>query len=269
MWMRSIVLAPALCLTLVTLPADGQVLRGRVSDASSKQLLPAADVVLLDDQEREVTRALTDTMGMFELRAKRSGVHRLQVSLLGYSSLTSDRIELGSRETVQVAVQLSTEAIPVAPIVIVARQRVRGRLEEFEKRRTRWGSGYFITQEEIDRRLTMNASTLVLGVPGVTVYSGYYDRNQIRLPGTGGPCLANLYIDGMRVRGSIDDVLIPAWVGAIEVYPRGAHAPLQYTANGCGVVLFWTREPEGGIRWSWKKIAVGAAFVVGAVLVAR
>jgi carboxypeptidase family protein/TonB-dependent receptor-like protein len=266
-----VVLPLALLLAIAVNPAAAQVLRGRVTDAATNQRLRAAEVVLLDGQGRAIARAASDTTGAFELRGERPGNYSVRVALLGYTALTSDRIELRAREAVQIAVQLSTQPIPVAPVVIVARQRALGRLDEFEKRRTRSGSGYFITQKDIDKRVVMNASSLVVGVPGVTVQSGYYDRPQIMLPGNGEPCRAKLYIDGILMRESVDDVLIPAWVGAIEVYPRAAFAPVEYQSMGssCGVVLFWTRELERGIKWSWKKIAVGAGFVVGAVLVTR
>jgi hypothetical protein len=89
---------------------------------------------------------------------------------------------------------------------------------------------------------------------------------------SGGRCRANIYIDGTLVTlGVIDDMLAPEWVGAIEVYPHAASVPAEFQRGitNCGVVAFWTRERESGTKWSWKRVAVAAAFVAGAVVLIR
>ncbi len=62
----------------------------------------------------------------------------------------------------------------------------------------------------------------------------------------------------------------PAQIGGIEVYPRPATTPIEYQRNVmCGTVLVWTRDPEPGGEWSWRKIAAGVTgFVVLGILVA-
>ena len=271
------VVALALILVAGASPVSAQLVRGHVGDVESKLRLRAVDVALLDASGRTAAQATSDTTGGFELRAPRSGVYRLRATLLGYSPLTSDTIALRIRETVQVAVSMSAQAISVAPLVIVTR-RQGSHLGEFEQRRARQASGYFLTQNDIDRRPITSASTLLLGVPGVTLHrDGLRDRHEILLPSnhvaalTDPKCRATLYVDGRMIPdGSVDDVLIPAWVGAVEVYPRSESAPLEYRLNNdCGVVLYWTRERESGVRWSWKKVAVTAGFMAGAALLVR
>ncbi len=268
----------ALILVAGAAPVTAQLVRGHVADVESKLRLRAVDVALLDASGRAAAQATSDTTGGFELRAPRPGVYRLRAALLGYSPLTSDTIELRTRETVQVAVSMSAQAISVAPLVIVTR-RQGSHLHEFEQRRTRQASGYYLTQKEIDRRPIASASTLLVGMPGVTLSTyGLHDKNEILMltnqVTASGPvyCRAALWVDGRPVHAphSIDDVLIASWVGAVEVYPRGSIAPLEYrTQSDCGVVLYWTRERENGARWSWKKIAVAAGFMAGAALLVR
>jgi hypothetical protein len=251
-------------------------MRGRVTEAESNRHLPAATVTLIDYNKQAVARVATDSSGSFQIRAPRAGGYLLRFDLLGHTPLISERIELHARETVHLAVQLSTQAVPVTPLVITARQHSRGNLEEFEKRRARQGSGYFITQDEIEKHASMPASSLVSRVPGVTTRG-----SQILLPGTFDYCRASVFVDGVRIQegpSDVDDLLIPAWIGGVEVYPRAASAPIEYRTNNnpgmptadtdCGMVLFWTRDVEGDRGWSWKKIlaAAGLLFYAGAMV---
>jgi hypothetical protein len=263
-----------LCLTLHGFPVSAQVVRGRVSDYTTRQGLRGAAVTLADENENPRDAASTDTTGAFQLRASRAGNFRLLVSRIGYLPFRSEAFALRARETVQVAVQISSQPIPVTPLVISARSQSTGRLAAFESRRTRLGSGHFITKDEIDRRPLASPSSLLLGVRGVHLrpvdLSGY--RNQVFMQSAGmGECAANLFVDGIPFRGSIDDYVIPDWLGAVEVYPTAAMTPTEFRLeNACGAVLFWTKEPESGGGWSRVKIGVLAGLVVFAVaLVAR
>ena len=144
----------------------------------------------------------------------------------------------------------------------------------------RQGSGYFITQDEIDKHASMPASSLVSRVPGVTLKAAG-PGNQILLPGTLDYCQASVFVDGVRIQTSatgVDDLLIPAWIGGVEVYPRAASAPIEYRTDNnpatptadtdCGVVLFWSRDVQADRGWSWKKIvaATGLLFYAGAMI---
>jgi hypothetical protein len=187
-------------------------------------------------------------------------------------------VEVRARQTVQVTVQLSTQAVPLNPLIVMISRRERGQLDEFNRRKATHASGYFIDQKEIERRPVASASTLLLGVPGVALNrDGLRDRNEILMMSNhvdaSGPtyCRATLYVDGRLIpQGSIDDVMPASWVGAIEVYPRGSSAPLEYRLqNDCGVVLYWTQERETGRGWSWTKLGAAGVFLVGAVLLTR
>ncbi len=266
----ALVLGLGIAITATDLHA--QVVRGAVTDAASNARLARVVVTLLDDRGRQTVVATTDSAGSFELRAPRSGSYRLQVALLPYVPFTSDRLELAASETVQLTVRLATGAIPLEPVVVVARG-MGGRLAEFEKRRARHATGYFLTREEIERRPLARTTTVLLGMPGLTLQpvgrpgSPPDDRNIIQFSGSSGrPCVANVFIDGVPAAQSpatIDERLDVSVLAAVEVYPRGGTAPAEYQrANNCGVVLFWTREAERGGRWSWLHLVVLAAAVV-------
>ena len=264
-------IVPLLLLLVVEFtPVTAQIVRGRVTDVETGRGLPGTALALTNEQGVDVAAATSDAAGAFELRAPRAGSYMLRVNLLGYVPFTSQPLDVRSRETVQVAIRLSVRPIPMEPLVVTARQRGRAHLEEFENRRTRSGTGHFITRDQIETRVLSAASALVAGAPGVTVRTA----GQILLPthqlnASEQWCAANLYIDGVLFRGNVDEVLIPDWVEGVEIYPRASMAPPQYQLNECGSVLFWTRERNTGTSWSWKKFAVAGAFLIGALLLAR
>ncbi|MEX2284359.1 MAG: carboxypeptidase-like regulatory domain-containing protein [Gemmatimonadota bacterium] len=119
MYARAAVLP--LFLFLIDSPLNAQVMRGRVTDYATGELLHGAAVLLLDENGRGIAQTTTDTTGLFELRAARAGAFQLNVSLIGYLPFTSVTLSLSLRETMQVRIQIATQPIPVAPLVVTAR----------------------------------------------------------------------------------------------------------------------------------------------------
>ncbi len=100
---------------------------------------------------------------------------------------------------------------------------------------------------------------------------GTSDNLLIVLQGSAGPCVANVFIDGIRTRQTVDhspdDLLDPSLIAGVELYPRALLAPIQYQVNpDCGVVLYWTARPEGGESWSLKRIIAGTALLGGLII---
>ena len=267
-------LAPAvlvLALAASAMELRAQVVRGVVSDAASDGRLGGVMVTLLDERSRPGGQTLTDSAGWFEIRAPRPGSYQLQFSRLPYTTFTSDLIELGINLTTQIAARLSTTAIPLNPVVVVARG-MNSRLADFQMRQARHGAGHFITQQDIDRRPLARPTTVLIGAPGVTLQQVSRgrggtpdDRNIITFLGNGGrPCVANVFIDGVptsQTPATVDERLDVASIAAVEVYARAGTAPAEFQrGNTCGTVLFWTREVEkrsGRRSWTHALIAVG------------
>jgi hypothetical protein len=256
--------------------ASGQLVRGRITDYPTGAILADVQIDLIDDGGRVAARATTDDEGFFAIRPRLSGTYRLRAGLIGYQTFTTEPLALASEDLVELALQLSIEPVDLTP-VIVRTTPDRGRLAEYDRRRTERVSGYFITREEIERRPIATASELLIVVPGVTLaplslHGIRQDRYTIMVRGTMGPCMATVFINGMLVSQSgmrtVDDLLISDWIEGIEVYPTAVAAPLEYR-RGCGVVLFWTRNPEPGTNWRWIKVAAAAVFVAGAALLTR
>ena len=196
---------------------------------------------------------------------------------LGYSDWNTAGFALASGQSIEVEVRLGVEAIPLEPIVVIARRSEGATpVAQFHRRMNdpaRIG-GYFLPADQIAERSVATPSSLVLGAPGMSLrlagHAGGLDRNVIMT----GNCEARTFIDGVRVQqaagASVDDLLSPDRIAGVEMYPQSLGAPPQYvdTQNpGCGVVLYWTKEPEptGEGGWNTSRIAVGVGLVAGII----
>ncbi|MEX2284358.1 MAG: hypothetical protein WEE89_17855 [Gemmatimonadota bacterium] len=110
-------------------------------------------------------------------------------------------------------------------------------------------------------------------MPGVNLVGNVITMHGTVLRGNRLECNPNVFIDGRIYvesnNNSVDDLIIPDWLGGVEVYSREATSPVEYRrGDGCGVVLFWTKDPERGGRWTLAKLAAaaGMAFFAGAIV---
>ncbi len=112
------VAALAVLLAIRALPAWGQAVRGELVDRVNHRGVAGAFVVLLDAEEREVARALTDDRGRFLLRAPAAGTYRLQSKRIGFRLTVSPPIVLETGRTL--SYRLEVDAVPASlPPVIV------------------------------------------------------------------------------------------------------------------------------------------------------
>ena len=273
--------AALVALTLLGLaaPVRAQVLQGTVVSDDDGRPLVGAEIIVLNWKNQPRVRGVTDTSGAFVIEVDQEGQYRLRIRHIGYAAYTSDDVWVPRRENVEVHVRLGVEAVPLEPLVVVARMTAEeAHLSAFNRRRLDPGrvGGHFLTREEIGARPNATPTQLLLSVPGVSLdrvnnANAYaLDRSIIRFPGgMAGGCRASVYVDGSPVAQSaastIDDMLDHSLIGGVEVYPRPSEAPVEYQRNmGCGVVLYWTRRPGGGrsmpsaLRW-----VAGTGVIVG------
>ncbi len=108
----------AVLLAIRALPAPGQAVRGLLVDRANSRGVAGAFVVLLDAEEQEVARALTDDRGRFLLRAPAAGTYRLQSKRIGFRLTVSPPIVLEPDRTI--SYRLEVDAVPASlPPVIV------------------------------------------------------------------------------------------------------------------------------------------------------
>jgi hypothetical protein len=122
-------------------------------------------------------------------------------------------------------------------------------------------SARMITPEELEIRNPIKLTQMLQGENLVRVQR--YDMNRSMLTGRGGTCGMTILLDGMRVSGtleellenrtnpppvstlsSIDDLVTAQSIAAIEIYASVASIPaeLQRTAGNvqCGLIAIWT-----------------------------
>lgn len=269
-----------------------QTVRGQAVDALGDQPVIGARIVLLAADSSIVDETDSDSNGRFQLVAQSGGTYTIQASALGYASYRSVPFGLAAGTTVDVVVRMGVDAIPLEPFSVVASGRTMGVREmEFERRRNDPSiGGHFLDREEIARRPTATATQLLTQLPGPELFristpehGMGLQRSLIYLPGSRGStirsgyCLAQVYVNGARVRQSedrsafvsVDDMLEGAPIIAVEVYSRAFQAPIEYQGSGeCGVVLYWTEEPSSSSTrgWGMGRLAIGVGALVGLLL---
>lgn len=264
---RLAVLLSGLVLVLIALPADAQRLVGYVVEEGTDRAVASAGIVILNAEGRELRSTATDDVGWFQFAMAAPGSYTIRVTHIAYTAYTSENIDLGRGETVEIRVRLGTNVIPLDPLVVTTRSASVGRIAEFHRRLETNAFGRFLAREDIESRPMVRVTDLLRTEPGVTIQSsrrGSVERPIITMRGGGTRCLPNLYVDGVRVRQSadfpIDDLISPEMLEGVEIYSSGAGAPAQYQESSlCGVILFWTRRGEPGRPFSWKRLAIGLA----------
>lgn len=241
--MRWTILIAAGLLTLAAGPLDAQTIRGVLLDSESGVPVAGGTVTLLTTDSTVVTAVIAGDDGEFEIEAPEAGVYRLKAERIGYRASATPPIELGEDASVEIEYRLSTEAVVLRPLTVLAySRRPAGPLGGFYERAERGAFGDFITREEIERSSPFYASDLLRTIPGVRLIPTRFGQVAVF---RGNRCLPEIFLDGMRVgTGSIDDLVSPASLEGIEVYRSGAGAPAELWGPNsvCGTIALWTRR---------------------------
>lgn len=183
------------------------------------------------------------------------------------------------------AIAITMRAIPqgLNTVVITGNSGYNEYLDRtgFYRRLATRVDGTFLSREQIERRNATEISAVLRDVSGVRIISqgGRAGKNNFVL-GRGGLCALGLVVDGQRVEvrspplesiqpritsimggrpapathsrsgradlATLDEVVNPSTVAAIEIYPSAAAVPssLQHHADGCGLIVAWTRYDQ-------------------------
>ncbi|MBC7896152.1 MAG: carboxypeptidase-like regulatory domain-containing protein [Cytophagaceae bacterium] len=260
----------ALGLVPNALRAQGEVV-GKVLEDSSKR--PIVGATLTIAALNRITR--TDSLGRFTVADIPVGDHVLQVRALGYREVRSEVI-IESNEVIVRDFTLARTAQVLAGATVTTTAPTTGKMAGFMERRER-GTGHFITRDKLadaEGGLRRTGDIIAMA-PGAALKRGgskawvasgravnqrgggcafcraggvsVADRNAGAPPA----CYMDVYLDGALVFNSTQpasglfDVnsLQPEQLEGIEIYSSASQVPAQYnrTANGCGVILLWTR----------------------------
>ena len=186
----------------------------------------------------------TNASGQYAMSALPTGTYTLETRAIGFR-ITRRAVDIFTGGEGAVDVTLEPLALLDTVKVKAARVFTSPALAEFEGRR-KSGFGYFLDQEAIDKRQAITMADVFRIAPGVTVSPGQAFGDQILMRGTGARtyCIPALFLNGNRVLnddGSLDQLVNPREVRAVEIYARIANVPAQFqTLGGCGALVVWT-----------------------------
>jgi len=185
--------------------------------------------------------ATTDSSGRFLFSALEPGTYLLEIHAIGFAEGTW-RLRITPGRPIQHAFDLVPLTVRLQPVVVEGTRPSRGRLEDFERRRT-GKAGYFLTQKDIEK---LNASTLA---DVLTTVRG------VALDCTGGVCIPRMarsqpgcepqyFIDGVESSAYFARNTPPHDVLGLEIYRGPAELPAEFTGSnsGCGVIVIWTKS---------------------------
>lgn len=255
--LRTALATLAVLLVPLTLRAQQDRIVLRVLDPETKPI-PYALVSLRDGVSR-----VADDSGMVVFNEPAKDSIRIVARRIGYTPF-ADWVKR-SEITGEYAIAMRVVPRSLATVQITDRANTPlGRSGFYDRvQRVQRGaySARMITPEELDLRNPIKLTQMLQGENLVRVQR--YDMNRSMLTGRGGTCGMTILLDGMRVGGtleellenrtnpppvstliSVDDLVQAPSVAAIEIYASVASIPseLQRSAGNvqCGLVAIWT-----------------------------
>ena len=118
-------LAALLLLAPMVLP--GQAIRGTIVSGRDSTAVPGVVVLLVDQRDSVVSRALTNERGEYRLTAAAPGAYRVRTLRIGFRPLTSDPISLAGGQELTRRVSLADVAFQIDTVHVVAANSCRAR----------------------------------------------------------------------------------------------------------------------------------------------
>lgn len=224
------------------------VIDGSVTDTLLKPL-PVADITVVGTGSHVTTTA----NGKFRFMQVPAGQYLMVVRRIGFAP-TSSIVQVGKGDTLRVNFTLA-RSVAVIDTVRVRERRVSMRMADFEARRKQ-GMGQFLTQEEIDKKGSVQISDFLRSFRGVDIsrqtqeaFGGTIalSRREGGTFGEGsGACAYQVLLDGIVMPRFFDLELLPSpkQIAGVEVYSGAATVPLTFGGpdRRCGVIAVWTRS---------------------------
>ena len=244
---RSAALAVASVITLLPGGLPAQTIKGRVVDASTRQPIALVTVRLLRS-DVQVAETTTDSAGRFLISTRQPGRYRLHGSRIGYADATTQYIELMSDQSFDAELQMSAQAVKIAPLTLVAnKSKYLDTKGFYERQALRLGD--YLTADQIRRRNSQSLVDVLRTMKGIKIQR-MGQRQEVYMTGTN--CLPMIVVDAVTMRWGgrqvgtlqpLDDLANPQHIEGIEVY-RGGGAPPEFEGpnSACGIILIWTRH---------------------------
>ena len=211
--------------TVASAQEEPASLRIRVTDEATGEAIFGA-VVGFPDLKLFILTAETGDATLTDIPP---GDHNLEVTMLGYGR-ASALLHLDPGAVGVGEIQLSVQPIEIAGITVDGRSLWSPHLDRrgFYDRDKR-GFGYHFDRTDIEKLNAFWPSDILRRTPGMlrAAMSSFMS----------GGCRPRIWVDGMRWRGTVDDLPI-TWIEGMELFPRFSGVPIQYGGLGGGAAPF-------------------------------
>lgn len=197
------------------------------------------------------TTARTDSAGVFRISDAAAGTQTVEVRAIGFDPVRR-LVELRPGEPLVENFTLAKSRVTLDTVRVVAGRKLPPDVEAIE-RRWRRGLGTILDGAMVRERSSTYLTSALWSIPGVRLGMRNGFGNTVYVRGNGGSeCIPPIYLDGFRFIAnglSIDELVAPEDVAALEVYPRAMQRPAEYTdLDDCGVLVVWTKRYLGNVR---------------------
>jgi hypothetical protein len=227
-----------------------------------------AELTLSDSTGVPLARVQSSESGDFRLPAPRAGRFVIRASRIGFAAIEAEAI-LREEEAIEVEIRMAEEAIPLEPILVVARREIKhGTLDQFYDRMARnkqRGKGHFLTREQIEARRGLELGLILQTIPGVWAQGRDHYPVLANPSARGGVfCTPEFFLDGMPMLSGFRNLDYLDMEG-IEVYRGYSESVDGEFPNRCGQIFLWRRTDWGNpITWERTFMALG----LGSILLA-
>ncbi|MFC1790884.1 carboxypeptidase regulatory-like domain-containing protein [Gemmatimonadota bacterium] len=245
-------------------PAQAQLIQGQVIVSGDTLPVEGAELTLIGPGEQPLLKVQSDENGQFRMPVPRPGSYRVVAERIGFVTVSVPVAVEDEEEVVVVEIRMSETAIPLEPLVVVARRRIRpGSLDEFYERmerNTQRGLGHFVTAEDVEAAPPFNTSALFRAVPRMEVRPSGPSDNDVFMRVGGELCRPDIYLDGLPVmlpeEFLFDNLVSVVDLEGVEIYRGQLERVEGYSPSTCGLILLWRKEDRGG-GFSWRRLFFG------------
>ncbi len=185
----------AFVLLVTALPAFSGQIRGVVTDASTGNSLPGANVYL----EGTSIGASTDFDGEFNILKVPSGVYTLQVTYMGYKTY-AELIRIKEEEELNIDVGLEYDVVEMDASVVITAQR-EGQVKAINQQLTASTIMNVVSQDRIQELPDANAAESIGRISGVSIRRNAGEGQQVVIRGLE-PKLNTITVNGVRIPSS-------------------------------------------------------------------
>ncbi len=201
---------------------------------------PVAQAEIIVTGTALISRTTED--GLYLLVGVPAGRVPLLIRRLGFEPISAE-VVLRPGTELRVDIDMTPSPRLLEEVAVAGMRSINAsKLDDFHRRRQNT-NGFFLTEEQIQRRTSQTPTELLRTIHRVKIIPLRQGGGNLVRIGTGkAQCTPAIYLDGLKVNEGFVDAIPIERIIAIEVYPRAVDVPLPYTGNfACGVIGFWMR----------------------------